>query len=104
VSCSVVSVPLKAAVCVHAWQHQLALSEILPKKAPGTNILVNSLKFCRAGLHPEETQRMIDVGVNLMMKTAMRLVRRRRTATPTLLRIQDVVEGDEEDEIVGGWS
>jgi hypothetical protein len=50
-----------------------------------------------AGLHPEETQRMIDVGVNLMMKTAMRLVRR-RTATPTSLRIQDVAEDEEGDE------
>jgi hypothetical protein len=38
------------------------------------------------GLQPEETQRMIDVGVNLMMKTAMRFVRR-RTATPTSLRM-----------------
>jgi hypothetical protein len=42
---------------------------------------------------------MIDVGVNLMMKTAMRLVRR-RTATPTSLRIRDVAEGGEEDENV----
>jgi hypothetical protein len=52
-----------------------------------------------AGLHPEQTQQMIDVGVNLMMKMAMRLVRR-RTATPTSLRIRDVAEGGEEDENV----
>jgi hypothetical protein len=49
-----------------------------------------------AGLHLEETQRMIDVGVNLMMRTTMHLVRR-RTATPTSLRIRDVAEDDEDD-------
>jgi hypothetical protein len=34
-----------------------------------------------SGLHREETQRMIDIGVNLMMKTAMRLVIRRTGRT-----------------------
>jgi hypothetical protein len=50
-----------------------------------------ALMRCWAGLHPEETQRMIDVGVNLMMKTAMCLVRR-RIATPISLRIPDVLK------------
>jgi hypothetical protein len=46
-----------------------------------------------SGLHPEETQRMIDVGVNLMMKTAMHLVK--RTTTPTSMRIWDMAEDEE---------
>jgi hypothetical protein len=39
---------------------------------------------------------MINVGVNLMMKTTMHLMRR-RTAIPTSLRIGDVAEDDEDD-------
>jgi hypothetical protein len=39
---------------------------------------------------------MINVGVNLMMKTTMHLMRR-RTVIPTSLRIGDVAEDDEDD-------
>jgi hypothetical protein len=40
---------------------------------------------------------MINIGVNLMMMTTMRLVRRRSDA-PTSLRIRDVAEEEKDEE------
>jgi hypothetical protein len=88
-----------AAVCWATWKtrNRICFDKIIIRNV--SEILFYAIALMRywTGLHPEETQRMIDVGVNQMMKTAMRLVR--RTATPTSLRIRDVAddEGDEEN-------
>jgi hypothetical protein len=48
-----------------------------------------------AGLHPQVTQRMINIGINLVMKTVMRLMMR-WTDVATILMIRDVADEDEE--------
>jgi hypothetical protein len=50
-----------------------------------------------AGLYQEEIQKMINAGVDLMMKTAMRLLGKQGRG-PGTLALEDVVADDEEDE------
>jgi hypothetical protein len=82
-----------AAVCWATWKTR---NRICFDKLPLQNvdeIWFYAIALMRARLHLEETQRMIDV----MIMTAMHLVRR-RTATPTSLRIRDVAEDGEGEE------
>jgi hypothetical protein len=49
-----------------------------------------------AGLHLEETQKMISMGVNLMVNTAMKLMRRGNTVVPLTTREMESNAYDEE--------
>jgi hypothetical protein len=62
-----------------------------------SEVLYSACIFMRywAGLYLEETQKMINAGVDLMMKTVMRLLGKQDGGATTLL-VKDATEDDEE--------
>jgi hypothetical protein len=76
-----------AAICWATWKtrNKICFDKIHIQSVCEIIFYAMALMWYWAGLHPKETQRMIDIGVNLMMKTSMRLVRRRIDAPTTLM-------------------
>lgn len=95
----------------HMWMFGLATvmwatwkicNRICLDKIPLNNVfevIFSAVAFMRywAGMHSEDTQRMISMGVNLMVNTAMKLMRRRGDASVPLT-IREVESEDDEME------
>jgi hypothetical protein len=87
-----------AAICWATWKIRniICFEKVLLRNIFEATFSVVSFMRYWAGMQSEETQRMISMGVNLMVNTAMKLMRgRSNSAVPLTIRDVAQEEGEE---------